>query len=473
MGDIYVFYSANKYLQNKKDPSWLTGGWSLKNFDSVPKKTLNDIQELLNSNDSKKILNDKTKESQNSISIYQDMFNNFQKTFEDLLSKQSIDTKGLTAMYKYKDFTQETTSGRTLSTLIRKFDKIQQQLSNIAEQGNVTKTGIDIILKEVDWYQTNLKNLKDKISSEKQYNIKDLTVKGKSYHNFMNDAITYFNTVSMLIGIPNKQNIGIIAENTVAAVMNQTNNIINKNMEDLLVGTKVKKGAVLHQGSSIINWVMEQGNGFAGMNKQDIKDIGTWVKTTETGSTYSIRPSQQLIDVKFQIPSQTQPIQINTSVKAYSNPIIKIVDQTPLSGLLEYENNALYHFMNTWAKHEDDNNSSINNQRSNWLNSGLPYLIALKGLSGMRSGTNMLKANVLLYLNNNTNKWSALSMRDVAKKLKSNTLALSFNTPDYFDNEWVDAAHGGEMARVAKIYLQVHAHKLTAHLNLNKLGYTL
>ena len=35
------------------------------------------------------------------------------------------------------------------------------------------------------------------------------------------------------------------------------------------------------------------------------------------------------------------------------------------------------------------------------------------------------------------------------------------------------AAHGGEKARVAKIYLQVHAHKLTAHLNLSKLGYTL
>jgi len=64
-----------------------------------------------------------------------------------------------------------------------------------------------------------LENLGTIISNEKG-NIKNLTFNNKSYHNFMNEAITYFNTLSMLIGVPNKQNIGIIAENTVAAVMN-------------------------------------------------------------------------------------------------------------------------------------------------------------------------------------------------------------------------------------------------------------
>lgn len=468
MDNIYVFYSANRYLQNNKDPSWLTGKWNLKNFDKVSKKTLNDIQKLLNSNEGQTVLVNQTKELQDSI--YQDMFNNFIKTFEELLSKQSIDTKGLAAMYKYKDFTQETTSGRTLSTLINKFDKIQKQLENITEQNGIGKTGIDIILKEVQQYRTDLENLGKTISKEKG-NIKNLTFNKKSYYNFMNEAIRYFNTLSILIGVPNKQNIGVIAENTVAAVMNQTHNIINEDIKKMIVGAQSEKGAVLRQGSSIINWIVDQKNGFSGNSKQEVENIGTWVKTAETGGIYSIRPSQQLVDVSFQIPSQTQSIKINASVKAYSNPKIKLVDSIPLSSLLEYENNALYHFMNTWTKHKDDNNSSINSKRSNWLNSGLPYLIALRGLSGMRSGVNTLKANVLLYLNNNNNKWSAFSMRDIAEKLQNNTLALSFNAPDYFDNEWIDGAHGGEMARIANIYLQIHAHKLTAHLDLNKLGY--
>jgi len=45
----------------------LTGKWNLKNFDKVSKKTLNDIQKLLNSDKGKTVLGNEAKELQNSI----------------------------------------------------------------------------------------------------------------------------------------------------------------------------------------------------------------------------------------------------------------------------------------------------------------------------------------------------------------------------------------------------------------------
>ena len=115
------------------------------------------------------------------------------------------------------------------------------------------------------------------------------------------------------------------------------------------------------------------------------------------------------------------------------------------------------------------------NEREKLYGITLPYLIAKRALSGVKSGQSLPLVNTLIILEGSTKQWCVATPLDIAKQASmkgANQGIISFNKIAYFQNKKIQP-HINNLSmgfmRSEEIYARLHTRKITAHLNLKNL----
>lgn len=514
-GQPYVHLRAINYLNGPgKDTAWMNGIWQIEShFSDVDKKTMENLENALNSRAEE--FGNRLQEQQINYfktfapSIAENIIKEIQSQVQEAIQEVAVNEVPKKVSHYKADANRTTTSGKRVRDVITSLNKSFELLKKVgAEQKNEEVKALMLNIKAaVDELQI-LSNTIEKAKADGEENAEivkvireyakqksakikkelGLTKKGNETSDFisyMDKAVDFANSIIALLGIPSSEEIGKVAEMFVVEVFNdEKDHIIEEKILELhkdisaeQTGTKLAKGNLIGRGESagiIVSWLEKHGSTIDELRGKNWSKHSI-IKIQGENHLYQMRGSPQLADVTITYtPSESEIKTVKgISVKAYSKSTVKLTTETPLAGLLLYQTNATYHFLNVWATHEDDD--KLSELRKEWKTSIIPWFLTLKGLSGERVGTtDSISTDMFVYRDNNSGSWVVTSTKAIATALEdeNNRSALTFNMPNYFNNMYVDAGSVEEAKeiRTAMLYNEAYQAKITSHLNLKALG---